>query len=150
MNMDHWWNFIEGIRDKRFEVNPVPLPIYPPKIPHGMTRSKYELLRRGSNGWRREPWHGLRLFFISDATVLGTLHTVKARFRNIMFKKTKRMYNVQNHIRISLMIVIKVGETIWFCGIPEQRQETAVSACKDVAVTVRKLLWFAHTRNNVR
>jgi hypothetical protein len=40
-----------------------------------------------------------------------------------MFKKPKAMDNIQNHIHILLMIIIKVGETSWFCGIPEQRQE---------------------------
>jgi hypothetical protein len=40
-----------------------------------------------------------------------------------MFKKLKVMDSVQNHIRILLMVVIKVGETSWFCGIPERQQE---------------------------
>jgi hypothetical protein len=41
-----------------------------------------------------------------------------------MFKKQRAMDNVQNHIRILLMIVIKSDETSWFCGIPEQQQES--------------------------
>ena len=44
-----------------------------------------------------------------------------------MFKNPKAMDNVQNHIHNLLMSMIKIGETSWFCGIPEQQQETAVT-----------------------
>ena len=125
MNMDHWWNYIEGIRENASKQTQCHCQFISLKF-------HMELLGVITSFRDEGPAinvvsHGMVPVCSKWCNCTGnfTHHKGnKSRFRNIMFKKQRAMDKVQNHIRILLMIVIKSDKTSWFCGIPEQQQES--------------------------
>jgi hypothetical protein len=43
VDVKHWWNDIDGGKNKVLREKPVPLPLCPPQIPHGLTQGVREL-----------------------------------------------------------------------------------------------------------